>query len=142
MKKQQGGESDGAEGDEGEESKVRPNNTEGNGALQEDSAAAFSRSEMGKDRRGNDHSSITCKQRDKGEDRRAEGQLECRKEPQKGRPSINTAFTTLHPLPRSAAEQRRSIDGTLPRLLTRQESRSRVLAGAQSVSVLVLIKLM
>nr|XP_019949173.1 PREDICTED: uncharacterized protein LOC109633610 [Paralichthys olivaceus] len=113
-----------------EERGKKPNHDEGNGALP-DSAFAGARSATGIDRRGNGRSSIKSDQGTEREGCRTEGPLELRKEPRRSRTSRETVFTTLHLLPKTAGEQCRPIASSLPRLLTKQQAQSRVLAEAQ-----------
>ncbi|KAG7489695.1 hypothetical protein JOB18_018129 [Solea senegalensis] len=112
------------EEEEEEGSQERPNNDEGDGVLH-DSAFTLSRSEMGMDRRVNDHSSIKSNTVKEGGGCRSAGQLELRKEPaRRDRPGRDVVFTTLHLLPRSAGEQCRPMSSTLPRLRTGREAQN------------------
>lgn len=112
----------------------RGNRDEGDGTSPT-SAFAVAKSATG---RRNGHSSIKPDRVDEKECCRTAQPWELRKEPR--RRSKDVDCTTLHLLPRPQVEIYRSAASTLPRLLTGQQAHSRVLAEAQKVSVLVIIK--
>ncbi|CAJ1068530.1 probable E3 ubiquitin-protein ligase HERC2 isoform X3 [Xyrichtys novacula] len=118
------GKSEESESPEEDGHEDRPSKDRRDGALH-DSAFAISRSTLGMDSRGNDHSLIKS---DQGAERgafRTVGPWETRKEPHR-RGSTDVVFTTLHLLPRLKGEQCRPTAGIFPRLQTGQQARSRV----------------